>query len=630
MTLEAFEDLNFADARPGMVSNVRLAEDISIRDHAEKNLYLAPGKNPFPGLVDFSKTPYLYEPLEALQPDNGVEKVVIMKGWQTGGTLTGLAWTLWVMDSAPAYMLIVQPNDELRKTFSQHRINPIIAHCKSLKEKIHDEVRGDKLEKDSILTKSFPGGCLFLGTALSSSALRSHSFQNVMFDEVSAYPADTQKYGDPCGLAIGRTSAYEGRKKLLFVSTPSLAGKCRIEAEYLLTDQRKYFVPCLSCGHMQLILEEGLDFSIEIPVFRCVKCRYAHYEQDKSEMLRLGQWQPTATPKISNARGYHLPALYAPPGMWSWRSTREQLLKGVDNPEEKKVYVNNCLGLPYEDSTITSLDPKDIRNCEQKDWPAEADRAPKGCSYITVGVDTHPLHLSVVVVGWGRKGERWIIDHQRIQGDTNHEPVWLELLCILQREYIHWHSTNRKTTLGIAATCIDTGGHNTAAVYSFCYGREHQNIMPIKGSRDRSAPITGPIVVKNFKIQNIEHKIHLLPVGKLATHGRLFSCLSQSVKKLEEIRVAARNGSSIPYEGPGLIHFRPGLGDGFYRELTAPKAKWVRRDGRDQLTYETTPGVDDHVHDCIRYADAAREFQKQDIDVICDRTEKLALERNAL
>src|SRR4051812_10711395 len=102
--------------------------------------------------------------------------------------------------------------------------------------------------------------------------------------------------------------------------------------------------------------------------------------------------------------------------MWSWRSTREQLLKGVDNPEEKKVYVNNCLGLPYEDSSITSLDPKDIRNCELKDWPAEADRAPKGCNYITVGVDTHPHHLDVVVVGWGRKGERWVLDHHKIQG----------------------------------------------------------------------------------------------------------------------------------------------------------------------------------------------------------------------
>jgi phage terminase large subunit GpA-like protein len=110
-------------------------------------------------------------------PDNGVEKVVLMKGWQTGGTLSGLAWMLWVMDAAPAYMLIVQPNDELRKTFSQHRINPIIAHCSSLRERVEHEARRERLEKDSILTKSFPGGCLFLGTATSTSALRSHSFQ---------------------------------------------------------------------------------------------------------------------------------------------------------------------------------------------------------------------------------------------------------------------------------------------------------------------------------------------------------------------------------------------------------------------------------------------------------------------
>jgi phage terminase large subunit GpA-like protein len=610
----AFEFQSFASIKPIVSESILPPEEISIREHAERNLYLPAGKNPFPGLVDFSKTPYLYEPLDALMPDNGVEKVVLMKGWQTGGTLSGLAWMLWVMDAAPAYMLIVQPNDELRKTFSQHRINPIIAHCISLREKVEHEARRERLEKDSILTKSFPGGCLFLGTATSTSALRSHSFQYVMFDEVSAYPANTQKNGDPCGLAIGRTSAYEGRKKLFYVSTPSIAGQCRIEAEYLTTDQRKYFVPCLSCGQMQLITEAGMDFSLELPVFRCEKCRHAHVEQDKTDMLRLGEWRPTAGPKSSNCRGYHLPALYAPPGMWSWRSTREQLLKGVDNPEERKVYFNNCLGLPYEDAAIKPLDPNDLRSCTDTDWPD--DRLPKGVGYITAGVDTHPDHVDMVIMGWGRMGERWVIDHHKLQRDSNHEATWLEVYCLLQHEYLH-HTGAR---LRIAATCIDTGGHNTGAVYDFCRGREHEFILAVKGSSNRSAPIIAAATYRK------EADIYLFPVGKLATHGRLFSSLARSVRKLEEIKAAQRRGQTMEYTGPGLIHFKPGLDHSFFKELTTPKAKWVRRDGKDQLTYTTVAGMDDHAHDCIRYADAAREFMHQDIDAICDQLDGITRE----
>ena len=64
----AYDPDSFSVAKVGFTRNLRMADDVTVRDHAEKNLYLAPGKNPFPGLVDFSKTPYLFEPLDALAP----------------------------------------------------------------------------------------------------------------------------------------------------------------------------------------------------------------------------------------------------------------------------------------------------------------------------------------------------------------------------------------------------------------------------------------------------------------------------------------------------------------------------------------------------------------------------------
>ncbi|HYX37988.1 MAG TPA: terminase gpA endonuclease subunit [Oligoflexus sp.] len=114
---------------------------------------------------------------------------------------------------------------------------------------------------------------------------------------------------------------------------------------------------------------------------------------------------------------------------------------------------------------------------------------------------------------------------------------------------------------------------------------------------------------------------HLFPVGKLATHGRLYSALNKSVAKAVEIKDALKKGVALAYGGPGTIHFHKGLQDSFFKELTAPKAKWVKKGSKTQLSYETTAGVADHARDCMRYADAAREFMNRNIDAICDGLE---------
>lgn len=604
-----------ATVLPDFISGLLPNPDLSIRDHAEQNLYLVTGKNPFPGLVDFSRTPYVIEILDALMPDNGIEKVVLMKGWQTGGTLSALAWMLWVMDSAPAPMLIVQPNDELRNKFSKQRINPIIANCKSLQGRIKDfeaQKEDKNKEKDTIITKIFPGGFLNLGTSKAAVSLRSDSIQYVVFDEVSAYDDDCQGEGDPCGLAIGRTSAYEGRKKLFFVSTPSIKDACRIEREYRTTDQRKFFVPCLSCSEEQLIVWERIDFSGPEPRFLCIRCGYAHFEQDKTEMLRRGVWVPTATPQVENARGYHLPALYAPVGMYSWKSCVEQYRKGLETPLEMKVFANNILGEPYEDKTVKSVDPDAIERLAEDYWPAAF--LPKGVGIVTAGVDTHPTHIDIVVRGWGREGESWVLDHWIIYGDSNLPEAWAMVHQKLMSTYRH----HAGTLLRIAATCVDTGGHNTGAVYEYCKSNLRHQILPIRGSGNLSAPIIDQPTTKK------EVGIYLFPVGKLATHGRLFSALGQSLDHLRSVEQSLKDGKRIPYSGPGIIHFHKNLGSNFFKEIAAPKALWGKRNGQYQLVYETVAGVADHAHDCMRLADAAREFTGLNIDAICDELDGIS------
>jgi len=517
------------------------------------------------------------------------------------------------MGAAPAPMIIVQPTDELREKFSKQRINPIIANCRDLRDKVLDHQKHlpeSKKDKDTLISKQFPGGHINLATSTSEPSLRSESAQYLAFDEVSAYDVDCQGHGDPCGIALGRTSAYDGRKKIFYNSTPTLKEHCRIEREYLTTDQRKLFVPCLSCGEMQFLVWANFDRSTDDPAYLCVRCKYRHYEQDKTEMLRRSEWRPTAT-SIDGGRGYHLPALYAPPGMWSWRKCLEQFRKGIDNPVEMKVFVNNCLGEPYEDDSITSRNPEDLIGLAEDYWPAET--LPAGVGVVTAGVDTHPTHVDILVRGWGRKGESWVLDYWVEHGDSNSAEIWARVYQKLQTTYRH-HGGRSK--LRIAATCVDTGGHNTGAVYEFCRSTIRQLIIPIKGAKGAAAPIIDRPTNKR------DVGVFLFPVGKLATHGRLFSSIDQSIRRYSEHREALKTAAcAVPYCFPEIIHFHKGLSPSFFKELTAPKSIWKKSEGRMQMAYETVAGVADHAHDCMRYADAAREFLDINIDKACDDLE---------
>jgi phage terminase large subunit GpA-like protein len=566
--------------------------------------------------VDLDKTPYLYEILDSLMPDNGIEKVVLQKGWQTGGTLSALALCLWCFENSGSPVLYVFPNDELRTKFSKERLGPIIANCSALQGKVKELERyGQAKDKtrDTIITKQFPNGAFCnLATSLSPVSLRASSIQIVIFDEVSAFCDDAAGEGDPCTIALGRTSTYEGRKKLFYISTPSLKDQCRIEREYLTTDRRKYFVPCLSCGEMQIIAWKQIDFSGTVPFFRCVRCNYRHWEEDKTLLLKHGQWRPTATSMFDNTRGYFLPALYAPVGMYSWKSCAEQFRKGCDNPAELKVFVNNILAETWEDRSVSTLNPDDLANLVEDYNPSEV--LPKGAALVVAGIDTHPSHVNICTRAFGRHGESWVLDYWVIFGDSNQVSTWQRVDEKLATTYRHQSGE----LLRIAATACDTAGHNTDSVYNFCRNRLGEFIIPIKGTGAASAPIIDhPTFLK-------EENIYLFRVGKLATHGRLFSDISRSLASWKAHKECIKNGIVSEHGGPQILHFHKGLDPSFFKEVAAPKAKWVKREGSFQLVYESTDGVADHAHDCLRYADAARHFLDINIERLCDKLDGAA------
>ncbi len=65
------------------------------------------------------------------------------------------------------------------------------------------------------------------------------------------------------------------------------------------------------------------------------------------------------------------------------------------------------------------------------------DLLPRGIGLITAGVNTHPSHVDIVVRGWSRELENWILDHVVIDGDPNTQAVLEQVDQVLSQTYLH-------------------------------------------------------------------------------------------------------------------------------------------------------------------------------------------------
>jgi phage terminase large subunit GpA-like protein len=202
-----------------------------------------------PGRWRTDRTPYLREPMDALSTSSAVQRIAFMKGAQIGATEAGNSWIGYVIHHAPGPMLAVSTVD-MAKRNSKQRIAPLIEESLALKDLVKESRTRDS--GNTILVKEFPGGILTLTGANSAVGLRSMPARYLFLDEVDAYPGDVDGEGDPVGIAEARTRTFK-RRKIFIVSTPTVAGRSRIEREFLRSDQRRYFVPCPHCHSYQTL-----------------------------------------------------------------------------------------------------------------------------------------------------------------------------------------------------------------------------------------------------------------------------------------------------------------------------------------------------------------------------------------
>ena len=441
-----------------------------------------------PGKYRTARTPYAREPMRCLSPAHPCKRVITMVASQLMKTQIALNWIGALIHMSPSNILTLLPSLALAKRVSA-RIGKTIAATPELRARVAASRSRDA--RNTMDTKEFEGGTLYATTAGSASNLAELAAKYIYGDEIDRWDVDVDEEGDPIELAETRGSTFGRNAKFYFSSSPTIKGASRIADLFETSDQRHYYVPCPTCGHMQVLEWESLLYSADFQTvhYKCSSpdCDVLIEEHHKGEMLTKGEWRSHAQGDGETV-GFHLNALYAPLGWTSWADLAKQYEKAKraqdrGDLEPMQVFYNTRLAKVW-DSAVEQTKAEVLQaRALQEDYVLGTLTV--GVLVLTCSVDVQANRLEVMVIGWGVGMERWIVDFKVIPGDPADQRTWDLLDEVLKARYRHPCGV----ALGILATGIDSGGHHTHEVYQFCRVRRWRNIFALKGASKPGKPV---------------------------------------------------------------------------------------------------------------------------------------------
>ncbi|MES2869197.1 MAG: phage terminase large subunit family protein [Pseudomonadota bacterium] len=514
-----------------------------------------------PGKYRTSRTPYAREPMRCLSPAHPCKRVVTMVASQLMKTQIALNWIGGLIHMVPSNILTLLPSLSLAKRVSS-RISKTIKATPVLSERVASSRSRDS--RNTMDTKEFEGGSLYVTTAGSAANLAELSARYIYGDEIDRWDVDVGEEGDPIELAETRGSTFGRNAKFYFSSSPTIKGASRIADLFESSDQRYYYVPCPHCGHMQILEWENLHYSADFNVvhYQCSgpECDVLIEEHHKGQMLARGEWRSHA-PGDGETIGFHLNALYAPLGWTDWRSLAKQFEKAKKaqnrgDLEPMQVFYNTRLAKVW-DSAQEQTKADVLKERARRETYGLGSMAYR-VLMLTASVDVQANRLELMVMGWGVGMERWVIDYQVIWGDPADDRTWAVLDDKLKVRYPHPCGVG----LGILATAVDSGGHHTDEVYQFCRLRRWRNIFAIKGASKPGRPVIAQrpsMVDVTWKGQTERNGAELWFVGTDTAKDWIYN--------------------RYPFEdGPGALHFANDLPDEFFDQCVAERkvARYIK------------------------------------------------------
>lgn len=539
--------------------------------------------------------------------DPRVEQVTVMKSARVGYSKILNHAIAFHIHQDPCPIMLVQPTIEDAQGYSKEEIAPMLRDTPCLKGLVSESKAKDGA--NTILQKQFPGGTLSLVGANSPRGFRRVSRRVVLFDEIDGYPASAGAEGDQIKLGIRRTEYYWNRS-IVAGSTPTVKDFSRVERMFLQTDQRRYFVPCPDCGHMQYLKWPNIRWTDGDPStagYCCESCGVIIPHSKKRWMVERGEWRATA-PGNGKHVGFHIWAAYSYSPNATWPNLVEEFLDAKNDAEQLKTFVNTVLGETWEDEYASKVGADSLleRAAEEQ---YQQYVPPAEVLALTIGCDVQDDRLSLSVWGWGREEEGWLIDRVKIYGSPSRPEVWKQLDEILQKPYVNEADEEIK----VLCCAIDSGGHHTQEVYQYSRERAAMGVIAIKGMSQKGKPPLGKAtkVDVDYKGKALKKGAQLFPVGVDTVKSLLFGRLKHNEP------------------GAGYLHFFPTIGTDYFEELTAEKQILRFRNGYPERVWVKKSQAPNEALDEMNYAYAAlhRLYQKMDRRTIWDQLERRGDER---
>ena len=497
--------------------------------------------------------------------DPFIERVTLVKPVRVGFTtlLTSALASFVVNDPSP--ILCVLPVDSDCRDYMVSDVEPIFGATPAVAGALSDDQ--PEGERNTILSKRFPGGSLKVVAAKSPRNLRRHNVRVLFLDEVDGMEMTPE--GSPVLLAEKRTLSFPDRK-IVMGSTPVREDTSHVLAAYAQSDQRVYEVPCPECGDHSVIAWPDIVWEPDRPdtaKWRCPSCKVLIDERHKLWMVNSGRWRATR-PEVKGHAGFRFNALVSLHANASWGKLAAEFLAAKETPENLQTFVNTILGEGWrgEGDELSDDDLADAR----EDFGL--DRVPAYILTLTVGCDVQHDRIEVTYLGWDEDGCMFVMAHRVVWGQWDADDTWRELDDLLKETFPH----ELGGRIGIDAAAIDSGdGTVTNAVMGFCGPRSRRKVMAIKGAPGMSRPV----------MERSKGKLKLWIVGVDTAKRQLFARLSR------------RSGIRFSRDVPRV----------WFEQVASERQVTRMQRGKPILSFERIAGKRAEALDCLVYARAARD-----------------------
>jgi phage terminase large subunit GpA-like protein len=545
---------------------------LRLSEWIEGQITLPEGVSAQPGPVRL--WPFQREIADAIG-DPLIERVTLVKPVRVGFTTLLTSAVASFVANEPAPILCLLPAEADCRDYMVSDVEPIFAASRAVADALGDD--REEGERNTLLSKRFPGGSLKVVAAKAPRNLRRHNVRVLFIDEADGMEATAE--GSPIMLAERRTLSFPDRK-IVLGSTPVHDETSHVLRAYGQSDARVFEVPCPACGTFTEILWDQIVWDDDAPEsarWQCPHCRTKVAEREKAGMVAAGHWRATR-PQIEGHAGFRLNALVSLHANASWAKLAAEFVAVKDDPTTLQTFVNTILGQGWRGTGEELADDELAARGEA----FGLDAVPEDVLSLTVGCDVQHDRLELTFVGWTETGLAYVLGHRVVWGAWDADETWAELDDMLRSRFPHALGGR----IGVDAAALDAGdGTTMQRVTAFAVPRTRRKVLAIKGAAGNR-----PLIERAG--------------SKTRTGARLWIVGVDTAKEQLFARLSRGGSIRLSEELPRVWH----------EQVASERAVLRYRRGQPVRSFERIPGRRAEALDCLVYALAARQVVNLDWD----------------